>query len=189
MSDFGTSEIEMRRLAVRRYLEVRQSRFNEAFGLLRRTAIFSLLIDLIRSLILGEEEKFVTWKFIESQNDLEMFVKSVTWDDAEIIEIYAHNPVLEQMPAGATAPGSQNKNVRVLINDNDQSDIELVFDHAEKFGIPFSTHIELSGKVDSIGRIECSFTSVSGEIKAGRLRYRYLEGEGGKAFYLGKNNF
>lgn len=98
----------------------------------------------------------MAWKFIDSQNDLDIFIKSVTWDDAEIIEVYAHAPLFDQMPAGAITPGVENKNVRVLINDSDQSDKELVFDHAEKFGIPFSTQIKLSGEVDKLGRIEYS---------------------------------
>jgi hypothetical protein len=148
------------------------------------------LIGLSGHVTLGAKgQSIVEWKLINSQDDLDNFLKTVSWDDVEIVEIYAYDAIFENFPSGATAPGVGNKNVRVLINDCDQSDIELVFDHAEKFGISFSNHVELSGKVDTLGRIECSFSSIPGDIKAERLRYRYLDGEGGKAFYLGKGQF
>ena len=118
----------------------------------------------------------MTWRSIDSQSDLDAFNQQVYWDDSETLEYHATPENEPYFPADVSRSGFVHKNVRILcrINAGEVQNLEMVWIHCDSFTSRFLEHPFMSGRVDSLKRVEILDSKKSTQMRCARLIYRFV---------------
>jgi hypothetical protein len=118
-----------------------------------------------------------SWQTIESQADLNALDKRVCWEDSGTVEYYASTKNEKYFPSDVSRSGYANKNIHVLcrICSNEAAYLEMVWVDCDWFTCRFLDCPHMSGRVDTLKRVEVLDAKRSTMMRCSRLIYRFLQ--------------
>ena len=123
------------------------------------------------------------WQSVDRQQDLEELDRSVTWEDADVLEIHGGKSLRSHFSVEVNRRGLVALDYRVLLSvaGSERSLLELAFVECDEFN-PAAFRVGLQGRVTTLMQVEIG--PVLQGIRCSRLLYRWLpEGEVGNPRY------
>jgi hypothetical protein len=116
------------------------------------------------------------WQSIGSQADLDALNRRVCWEDSESVEYYATPRNEPYFPSDISRSGYLHKNLHVLcrVCSQEAAFLEMVWIHCDSIAGHFLDHPHLSGRVDSLKRVEVMDAEKSTQMRCSRLIYGFL---------------
>ena len=111
------------------------------------------------------------WHAIETQADLDSLDKRVCWEDSDTVEYYATTRNEDYFPSDVSRSGYIHKNVHVLcrICSPEAAYLAMVWIHCDWFTGRFLDHPHMSGRVDSLKRVEILDVKRSTQMRCSRV--------------------
>jgi len=118
----------------------------------------------------------MSWHTIESQDELDALNKRVCWEDSETVVYFATARNEDYFPSDVSRSGYILKNVHVLcrICSQEAGYLEMVWIHCDWFTSHFLDHPYMSGRVDSLKRVEVLDAQRSTQMRCARVIYRFV---------------
>lgn len=116
------------------------------------------------------------WNIIETQADLDSLNKRVCWEDSETVEYYATARNEDYFPSDVSRSGYSHKNVHVLcrVCSREAAYLEMVWIHCDWSSGPFLDQPYMSGRVDSLKRVEILDAKRSTQMRCSRVIYQFV---------------
>ncbi len=124
------------------------------------------------------DDSQAAWKTIDGQADLTALDASINWDDAEAVAFVGQRDSAKNLlPVDVARSGYVNWNVRVLffVADRRGSHVELMLLDCDEAGPGLFAGFTLSGRVDSLKRIEVTNSTGQRRLRCSGLAYRFID--------------
>lgn len=137
---------------------------------------------------MNSDDSHPSWKAIDSQAELSSLDASINWDDAEAVAFVGQTDSTNSLlPTDVARSGYINWNVRVLlfVADRRGSHLEVMLIDCDDIGPGLFAGWTLSGRVDSLKRIEITDSAGERRLRCSRLAYRFIDvdQQEARAFY------
>lgn len=117
------------------------------------------------------------WKYIDTQKDLDQLDRQICWDHSRIVEYYAKYSNESYFPQDICRSGHPQKNLHLLLLAHSPvvQYVEFVLIDCDGFDCSILEHFYLSGKVDSLKRVDIRDAKRSTVLRCSRLIYRFVQ--------------